>query len=205
MLSAQILTRLTESALDPTHPYHDPKSTAANLKWCKVHVSFRRKFPKLIKLKELQKYAKDGGVLQNMQTLRQSRLSISKVSRKEWDFIMSLVEDDGEAKEEVDQSSRSKVPEARMVAEKKAKVDGGGDVVRPHSNGGPAPAIEGRTGGASATDTNNIADGIAGEHAHQPQDAAERLRELADPLEHFHDNVIESALSIMAPNPFAPV
>ena len=118
---------------------------------------------------------------------------------------MSLVEDDGEEEKGEDPNSKSRVPEARMVAEKKAKVDGGGDVVRPHSNGGPAPAIEDRNGGASATDTNNIADGVAGEHAHQPQDAAERLRELADPLEHFHDNVIESALSIMAPNPFAPV
>ena len=201
------LTRLTESALDPTHPYHDPKSTAANPKWCKVHVTFRRQFRKLIKLKELQKYAQDGGVLQDMQALRQSRLSVSKVSRKEWDFVMSLVDDDGE-KDEEDLSSKlkSKMPEARMVAEKKANANGGGggDTVRPHSNGGPAPAIEDRNGGASSTDTNTMADEIAAEHAHQPQDAAERLRELADPLEHFHDNVIESTLSIMTPNPFAP-
>ena len=116
---------------------------------------------------------------------------------------MSLVEDDGEEDEE-DLSSKlkSKVPEARMVAKKKANADGGGDVVRPHGNGGPAPAIEDRNGGASATETNNMADGIAAVHAHQPQDAAERLRELADPLEHLHNNVIESALSTMTPTPF---
>ena len=60
-----------------------------------VHVEFRNKFSDMVKLKELQKYAKDGGVLQNMQMLKQSRLSVSKVTKKEWDFIMSLVEVDG--------------------------------------------------------------------------------------------------------------
>lgn len=38
----------------------------------------------MIKLKELQKYAKDGGNLENMQVLKQSRLSVSKVAKKEW-------------------------------------------------------------------------------------------------------------------------
>ena len=38
----------------------------------------------MIKLKELQKYSKDGGVLENMQVLKQSRLSVSKVSKNEW-------------------------------------------------------------------------------------------------------------------------
>ena len=46
----------------------------------------------MIKLKELQSYARDGGILANMQTLRMSRLSVSKVTKKEWDFIMSLVD-----------------------------------------------------------------------------------------------------------------
>ena len=57
-----------------------------------MHVEYRQKFPEIIKLKELQKYAKDGGSLEHMQTLKQSRLSVSKVTKKEWDFIMSLVE-----------------------------------------------------------------------------------------------------------------
>ena len=38
----------------------------------------------MINLKELQKFAKTGGNLENMQVLRQSRLSVSKVTRKEW-------------------------------------------------------------------------------------------------------------------------
>ena len=83
-----------ESALDPEHPYYDPKSTAEKPRWDKVRVLFRRKFPELIKLKELQMYAKEGGILQNLQTLKQSRLSVSKVSKKEWDFIMDQVGDE---------------------------------------------------------------------------------------------------------------
>lgn len=38
----------------------------------------------MIKLKELQRFAKDGGILENMQVLRQTRLSVSKVTKKEW-------------------------------------------------------------------------------------------------------------------------
>ncbi|KAG7005654.1 hypothetical protein G7Y79_00018g044610 [Physcia stellaris] len=98
-----------ESALDPKHPYYDAKSTAENPKWCKVRVSFRRKFPELVRLKELQKYAKEGGILQNLQTLRQSRLSVSKVSKKEWDFILRLVDDEEEDEKEADDVKASAV------------------------------------------------------------------------------------------------
>lgn len=55
-------------------------------------MEFREKFPKIIKLKDLQKYSREGGVLERLQTLKQSRLSVSKVSKEEWDFIMSLVD-----------------------------------------------------------------------------------------------------------------
>ncbi|KAL8663500.1 MAG: hypothetical protein Q9202_003810 [Teloschistes flavicans] len=85
------------SAFDKEHPYHDEKSTEDKPKWCVVHVEFRRKFPNMVSLKELQQFAKPGGTLENMQTLRMSRLSVSKVSKKEWDFIHSLLEDDAEA------------------------------------------------------------------------------------------------------------
>ena len=63
-------------------------------KWFVVHVEFRQKFPKLVKLKELQQFSKPGGVLENMQMLRQSRLSVSKVTKKEWEFILNLAEDE---------------------------------------------------------------------------------------------------------------
>lgn len=82
----------TESAFDPEHPYYDPKSTRDAPKWCIVNVEFRQKFPKIISLKEMQKYAKNGGVLERMQVMKQSRLSVSKVTKKEWDFVMSLLD-----------------------------------------------------------------------------------------------------------------
>ncbi|KAL9003135.1 MAG: hypothetical protein Q9188_003977 [Gyalolechia gomerana] len=55
-----------ETAFDPEHPYYDEKSIREKPKWFVVHVEFRRKFPALVSLKELQKFAKPGGVLENM-------------------------------------------------------------------------------------------------------------------------------------------
>ena len=86
-----------ESAFDPEHPYYDEKSSRESPKWHLVHVGFKQKFPEMVTLKELQKYSKDGGTLENMQTIRRSRLSVSKVTKQEWDFIMSLVDIDEEA------------------------------------------------------------------------------------------------------------
>ncbi|MCJ1394379.1 hypothetical protein MMC18_007257 [Xylographa bjoerkii] len=83
-----------ESAFDPEHPYFDSKSARDNPKWSVVHVEYRLKFKEIIKLKDLQKFAQPGGVLKDMQTLRQSRLSVSKVSKKEWEFIRNLAEVD---------------------------------------------------------------------------------------------------------------
>lgn len=89
-----IINWALESAFDSEHPYFDPKSDRDSPKWSLVHVEFRNKFPNLVKLKELQKYAEKGGVLENLQTLKQSRLSVSKVSKKEWNFILGLVDEE---------------------------------------------------------------------------------------------------------------
>lgn len=82
--SFQLAEHPSESAFDPEHPYFDEKSDREKPKWCLVHVKFVQKFPEMVKLKELQKYAKDGGLLENMQMLKQTRLSVSKVTKKEW-------------------------------------------------------------------------------------------------------------------------
>ena len=81
-----------ESAFDEDHPYYDKKSDRETPKWFVVHVEFRQKFKELVKLKDLQKFSKSGGMLDNLQTLKQTRLSVSKVSQKEWDFILGLAE-----------------------------------------------------------------------------------------------------------------
>lgn len=73
-----------------------------------VHVEFRRKFDNLITLHELKSHAIAKSPLENLQMLNQTRLSVSSVSPKEWDFIMSLVKE-GEKSESADDSSKENV------------------------------------------------------------------------------------------------
>ncbi|KAJ5675520.1 hypothetical protein N7462_008417 [Penicillium macrosclerotiorum] len=79
-----------ESAFDTKHPYHDPKSTRDNPKWVVVHVEFRRKLTKQVTLNELKANAERGKPLENLQTLKQARLSVSSVTPEQWQFILEL-------------------------------------------------------------------------------------------------------------------
>jgi len=82
-----------ESAFDSKHPYHDPKSDHNKPRWFMVSVRFKRKFDELITLKSLQALGGEAdNPLSDMQLLKQSRLSVSKVSKEAWDFIMNLAE-----------------------------------------------------------------------------------------------------------------
>ncbi|EEP77936.1 conserved hypothetical protein [Uncinocarpus reesii 1704] len=96
-----------ESAFDPAHPYYDEKSNRDNPKWEVVHVEFRRKFKSLVKLTELKSFAKPGGALENLQMMRQSRLSVSSVTPKQWRFIMNLAEEDEEDEEDEEENDRN--------------------------------------------------------------------------------------------------
>lgn len=100
---------MIESAFDAKHPYYDEKSDRAKPKWELVHVKFIRKFDDMIKLSELKSFAQQGGILKDLQTLRQSRLSVSRVTPKQWKFIMSLV--DGEEEQDVETKSKDQVVE----------------------------------------------------------------------------------------------
>lgn len=55
-----------------------------------VHVEFRKKFKNPITLQELKLLQAGNKELANMQMLKQSRLSVSKVSKNEWDFLMEI-------------------------------------------------------------------------------------------------------------------
>jgi len=44
-------------------------------------------------LKELREFGAKGNGLENMQMLKQSRLSVSKVSEKEREFLMGVIEE----------------------------------------------------------------------------------------------------------------
>ena len=79
-----------ESAFDKGHPYYDEKSKRDNPRWFNVHVTHTETFPNFVPLKQLSSYTTRDGVLADMQLFKQTRLSVSKVSEKEWNFITKL-------------------------------------------------------------------------------------------------------------------
>ncbi|KAL4887949.1 PUA-like domain-containing protein [Aspergillus ambiguus] len=98
-----------ESAFDPAHPYYDEKSTRENPKWEVVHVEFRRKFDNFVSLNDLKAHSEASQPLENLQVLKQSRLSVSRVSKKEWKFILGLAkESDEEEEEEEEEEAQGK-------------------------------------------------------------------------------------------------
>lgn len=62
-----------------------------------MHVEFRSKFPVPIGLKELRAMGGPGGPLEDMQMLKQSRLSVSKVSAEEWEHLIGVAEEKAKA------------------------------------------------------------------------------------------------------------
>ncbi|KAJ6084148.1 High mobility group HMG-I/HMG-Y [Penicillium sp. IBT 16267x] len=83
-----------ESAFDSKHPYYDPKATRENPKWVVVHVEFRCKLKKQVTLHDLKTHAQPGKALENLQTVKQSRLSVSSVTPAQWRFILELAGED---------------------------------------------------------------------------------------------------------------
>lgn len=69
--------------------YVEPAKRGKENQWSLVHVGFLKKLSKPVTLKEMQKYSGANGILQDMQLIKQSRLSVAKVSEKEWDFIVN--------------------------------------------------------------------------------------------------------------------
>lgn len=84
-------TMYDENAYGYVEP--DGRGTQEDPRWSLVHVEFRKKLAVPVTLKELQKYAHPGGVLEGMQVLTNSRVSVSRVTETQWDFIVgTLVE-----------------------------------------------------------------------------------------------------------------
>ncbi|EFY99195.1 EVE domain protein [Metarhizium robertsii] len=81
------------SARRPGTPYYDSQSTKDKPRWSLVHVEFRKKFAVPISLKELREMGKPGGPLENMQMLKQSRLSVSRVSSEEWAALCKVADE----------------------------------------------------------------------------------------------------------------
>lgn len=81
---------LTVSAHNPKAPYYDSSSKESDPKWSVVHVAFHSKFKEIIPLRELRKEGVPGGALEKMQLLKQSRLSVSRVSVQEWEYLLGV-------------------------------------------------------------------------------------------------------------------
>lgn len=75
------------TAFDPHSAYYDPKSSEQNPRWFMVDVQFKKKLSRLIPLDELRQ----NPTLSTMQLLKRgNRLSITPVTKEEWDAILDM-------------------------------------------------------------------------------------------------------------------
>jgi predicted RNA-binding protein with PUA-like domain len=85
--------KVDESAFDSKDPYYDPKSDRTKPKWYCVDVEFVKKFDDVIDLKSIKDNAAKGGALKDMQLITNGRLSVCRVRKEEWDFILKMAVD----------------------------------------------------------------------------------------------------------------
>jgi predicted RNA-binding protein with PUA-like domain len=78
-----------KTQFDPKDDHFDAESRRNDPRWFAVDVQLMRKFKRLITLDELRKHASD--VLSEFVILRRgNRLSVTPVTKGEWDFILTL-------------------------------------------------------------------------------------------------------------------
>jgi len=79
------------TAFDSGHHHYDADSDPANPRWYGVDVRLERKFDAIVTLDELRRHAK--GKLKDLIVLKRgNRLSITPVTKTEWQFILSLAD-----------------------------------------------------------------------------------------------------------------
>ncbi|KAI4653021.1 uncharacterized protein J4E78_007850 [Alternaria triticimaculans] len=91
--------KVDETAFDPKDPYYDKKSEREKPKWFCVDVEFVSEFEHVIDLAKIKEFAKEGP-LKDMQLVTNSRLSVSRVRKEEWEFILGLATDSKEVQAE---------------------------------------------------------------------------------------------------------
>jgi predicted RNA-binding protein with PUA-like domain len=79
-----------KTAFDPKNDHYDAQSNPDKPRWYVVDVKLEKKFDRIVSLEELRSHA--SGKLKDMIVLKRgNRLSITPVTKGEWDFITSLV------------------------------------------------------------------------------------------------------------------
>ncbi len=77
------------TAFDIEDHHYDPDSDPSRPRWYAIDVKLMRKFSHVVTLDELRKYASSS--LADLLVLRRgNRLSVTPVSKKDWDFILTL-------------------------------------------------------------------------------------------------------------------
>jgi predicted RNA-binding protein with PUA-like domain len=77
------------TAFDPKHHHYDAGSNKDSPRWFVVDVKLIRKFERIITLDELREHA--AKPLKDFVLLRRgNRLSVMPVTKKEWDFVLTL-------------------------------------------------------------------------------------------------------------------
>ncbi|KAF1961646.1 DUF55-domain-containing protein [Byssothecium circinans] len=84
--------KVDETAFDRKDPYYDPKSKRENPKWYCVGVEFVRKFEEVVDLQRIKGFTGKGGPLEGLQLVTNGRLSVCRIRRAEWEFILGLAE-----------------------------------------------------------------------------------------------------------------
>lgn len=78
-----------DTAFDPSHHHFDEDSDPKEPRWFMVDVKLKRKLKRVITLDELRQY--QGKQLKNLLVLKRgNRLSVTPVTKSDFDFILSL-------------------------------------------------------------------------------------------------------------------
>jgi predicted RNA-binding protein with PUA-like domain len=85
--------KIDETAFDSKDPYYDAKSKREAPKWYCVGVEFVSEFEHVVDLATIKSHASGDGPLKDMQLVTNSRLSVNRVRKEEWDFILGLAEE----------------------------------------------------------------------------------------------------------------
>lgn len=76
------------TAFDRHSPYYDTASSEEKPRWFRVDVKFTKKFPRILSLHEIKAHS----LLKHMKIAQKgNRLSITPVTKKEWQTILALV------------------------------------------------------------------------------------------------------------------